>query len=311
MPRWRVAITDPMHARPTERLARFADPVLLPSGCEARLASLATCDALIVRTPVSEDEIAAAARLKLIVRHGAGLDFIPVAFARARGILVASVPGANSEAVAEHVIGAVLALARSFVELDRSVRAGDWAVRSRIRGMQLSGRLLGVVGFGRIGRRVAGKAHAGLGMRIAAFDPEATGLPPHVKRCGSVDELLAEADVVTLHVPLDPATRGLISRERITRMKPGSLFVNAARGGLVDEAALAEALVQGRIGGAAIDVFSVQPVPRDHPLLRAPNVLLTPHSASLTEDAYIAMGEGAVDEVERAWQGRPLLDPAV
>lgn len=310
MRRWRVAITDPMHARPTDRLARFADPVLLPRERDARFAALATSDALIVRTPVTEDEIAAAAQLKLIVRHGAGLDFIPVAFARARGILVASVPDANTEAVAEHVIGVFLAVARSFVELDRSVRSGDWAARNRIRGMQLNGKLLGVVGFGRIGRRVAQKAHAGLGMRIAVFDPEATGLPPHAERFESADELLAAADVVTLHVPLDAATRGLISRERIARMKRGSLLVNAARGEVVDEAALAEALASGRIGGAAVDVFGMQPVPRDHPLLQAPNVLLTPHTASLTEDAYIAMGEGAVDEVERAWQGRPLLHPA-
>lgn len=310
MRRWRVAITDPMHARPAERLARFADPVLLPRGRDARFAALATSDALIVRTPVTEDEIAAGARLKLIVRHGAGLDFIPVALARARGILVASVPDANTEAVAEHVIGAVLAVARSFVELDGSVRAGDWSARNRTRGMQLNGKLLGVVGFGRIGRCVAQKAHAGLGMRIAAFDPKATGLPPHVERFESVDELLAAADVVTLHVPLDPATRGLISRKRIALMKRGALLVNAARGGVIDEAALAEALAGGRIGGAAVDVFDTQPVPHDHPLLRAPNVLLTPHTASLTEDAYIAMGEGAVDEVERAWRGRPLLNPA-
>ncbi len=310
MRRWRVAITDPMHAQPSERLARFADPVLLPPERGTRLAALAASDALIVRTPVTEEEIAAAGRLKLIVRHGAGLDFIPVAFARARGIPVASVPDANSQAVAEHVIGVILAMARSFVALDRSLRDGDWTARNRIRGMQLNGRLLGVVGCGRIGRLVAQKALAGLGMRIAAFDPHATDLPPGVQRFDSLDELLAAADVVTLHVPLVAATRGLVSRDRIARMKRAALLVNAARGGIVDEAALAEALVEGRIGGAAVDVFGTQPVPRDHPLLQAPKVLLTPHTASLTDDAYVAMGEGAVDEVERAWRGLPLLHPA-
>lgn len=311
MRRWRVAMTDPMHPRPTERLARFADPVLLPVDSGARFATLGTSDALIVRTPLTEEDVCAGKRLKLIVRHGAGLDFIPVSFARSRGIPVASVPGANSEAVAEYVVGAILSVARGFVNLDRSVRAADWAARNRTRGIQLGGKLLAVIGFGRIGRRVAEKAHAGLGMRIAAVDSSATSLPPYVDRYDQIDDLLGVADVVTLHVPLDASTRGLISRQRIAAMKRGGLLVNAARGGVLDEEALAEALVAGHLSGAAIDVFSTQPVPPDHPLLAAPNVLLTPHTASLTEEAYVAMGEGAVDEVERAWQGHPLLNPAL
>jgi D-3-phosphoglycerate dehydrogenase / 2-oxoglutarate reductase len=307
--RWCVAVTDPMHPEPTGRLEAFADVIVLKDSPEPREALIAKADALIVRTPISEADVRAGARLKLIVRHGAGLDFIPVAFALERGIRVASVPDANSVSVAEYVIGAMLALARSFVQLDRQLRAGDWAVRQRLPGFELAYRTLGIVGVGRIGRLVAARAHHGLGMAVVGFDPHQRSFPDHVKRAADLDSLLAESDVVTLHVPLAPETAGLLDAPRLRRMKHGSFLINAARGGIVDELALAAALNDGHLAGAALDVYSTHPIQPDHPLLAAPNALLTPHAASLTAASFRAMGAGSVEEVERAWRGVPLLNP--
>ena len=309
--RWRVALTDPMHPEPAARLAGFADALSLKDAGAARPGLLAGADALIVRTPISEADVLAGSRLRLIVRHGAGMDFIPVQLALSRGIRLANVPDANSVSVAEHVIGAILSLARSFCQLDRQLRAGDWAVRQRVSGVELAGKTLGIVGVGRIGRLVAVRAFHGLGMKVAGFDPQASTVPDCVQRFDSLDALLASVDVLSLHVPLTATTANLIDAQRLRRMKPGCFLVNAARGGIVDERALAAALRDGHLAGAAIDVFGKQPIEPDHPLLSAPNALLTPHAASLTEESFRAMGAGSVDEVERAWRGQPLLNPVL
>lgn len=307
--RWSVVATDPMHAEPTVRLAGSASLTVLSDPAVSRPAALAGADALIVRTPISEDDVRAGARLKLIVRHGSGLDFIPVRFAQERGIAVASVPDANSVAVAEYVIGAMLSLARAFPLLDRELRQGNWSIRGRVSGMQLAAKSLGIVGVGRIGRLVAERAHFGLGMSVLGFDPAAAAFPAHVRRLESLDALLEQCDVVSLHLPLLPQTTNLLDATRLRRMKRGSLLVNAARGGIVDEAALAQALAEGHLAGAAVDVYSKQPIDLGHPMLGAPNALLTPHAASLTVDAYRAMGMGSVEEIERAMCGQPLLNP--
>ncbi len=306
---WTVVVTDPMHRDASHRLAGMGRMVVLSEPGVARAQAMAEADALIVRTPISEDDVRAGTRLKLIVRHGAGLDFIPVALAQSHGIAVANVPDANSVSVAEYVIGAMLAAARGFALLDRELRAGHWAIRAGFTGQQLAGKTLGIVGVGRIGRLVAERAHHGLGLVVLGFDPAAAGFPPHVGRVAALDALLSRSDIVTLHVPLLPSTANLIDATRLRRMKRGSLLINAARGGLVDEAELARALHDGHLAGAAVDVYSRQPIAADHPLLGVPNVLLTPHAASLTLDSYRAMGMGSVDEVERAINGQPLLNP--
>jgi len=306
--RWHVVATDPLHADTASRVQLIADLSVLSMSSRSRRELLSDADALIVRTPISEDDVRAGKNLKLIVRHGAGLDFIPVTLARSAGIAVASVPDANSVSVAEHVIGAMLALARQFGKLDSELRSGNWQVRSQVQARQLSGRTLGIVGVGRIGRLVAHRARIGLGMRTIGYDPDGGALPEYIERTPSLDELVEVADVITIHVPLTRDTENLFDAARLRRMKSGSYLVNAARGGVVDEAELARCLKDGHLGGAAIDVYSSQPIDPSSPLQGAPNALLTPHSASLTVEAYRAMGMGAVEEIERALRGEPLAN---
>lgn len=307
--RWRVVTTDPMHAEPTARVARIGELTVLSGSDRPREEVLREADALIVRTPISEDDIRAGRKLKLIVRHGAGLDFIPVALARSLGIPVASVPDANSLAVAEYVIGAMLALARQFTRLDSEIRCGNWKVRSEVAAVQLSGRTMGIVGVGRIGRLVAQRALDGLGMNVVGYDPAAAAFPEGVTRLASLEALLDVADVLTVHVPLTSVTANLINANQLRRLKRGSYLINASRGGIVDESELAACLADGHLAGAALDVYSRQPIEAANPLLAAPNTLLTPHAASLTAEAYRAMGVGAVAEVERAFRGEPLANP--
>lgn len=308
-PRWHVVATDPMHPDATARVERFAELSVLSTSSRPRRELIGEADALIVRTPITPDDVNAGRKLKVIVRHGTGLDFIPVDVARSAGIAVASVPDANSISVAEHVIGAMLALARQFGRLDQELRRGNWSARSQVPAVQLAGRTLGVIGVGRIGKLVAERAALGLGMKVVGFDPAAASLPAHVERAASLDAAIEVADVLTLHVPLTAQTANLLDAMRLRRMKRGSYLVNAARGGIVDEAELARCLQDGHLAGAAIDVFRRQPIDASHPLLGVPNVLLTPHSASLTAESFLAMGMGAVDEIERAMRGEPLANP--
>jgi D-3-phosphoglycerate dehydrogenase len=307
--RWHVVATDPMHPDPAERVERIAQLSVLSGADRPRGEVLGDADALIVRTPISEEDVRVGKNLKVIVRHGAGLDFIPVDLARSLGIAVASVPDANLISVAEHVIGVMLGMARQFARLDSELRSGNWQVRSQVRAHQLAGRTLGIVGVGRIGRLVAIRAAKGLGMRTIGYDPAGSDLPDYVERVASLDALLEAADIVTVHVPFTKETSNLIDGERLRRMKRGSWLINAARGGVVDEAELANCLTDGHLAGAALDVFSRQPIDPSSPLLKAPNTLLTPHSASLTVESYRAMGMGAVEEVERAFRGEPLANP--
>jgi D-3-phosphoglycerate dehydrogenase len=250
------------------------------------LACLAEFDALIVRSQMKVDAeaIAAGVQLKVVGRAGVGLDNIDVEAARRAGITVVNAPDSTTTAVAELTIGMMFALARRVAIGDASLRRGEWR-RAELVGMELSGRTLGILGLGRIGLAVADRAGA-LGMTCIGNDPfvAADVAEAHSVRVSGMDDLLAEADVVTLHVPLSGATRGMIGAEQLARMKPGALLINVARGGVVDEAALTTALHDGHLGGAAIDVFEHEP-PLDSPLLQAPNTVLTPHLGASTAEA--------------------------
>ncbi|MPY46914.1 hydroxyacid dehydrogenase, partial [Streptomyces phyllanthi] len=243
------------------------------------LARIGTADALIVgMDTVTAEVIDAAGRLKVIAKHGVGVDTIDLAAARARGIPVVCAPGSNSRAVAEYTFGLVLSAFRGITTAHRQVMAGEWP---KVFGPELAGRTLGVIGFGRIGRLLAGYALA-FGMTVLAHDPYVTDTPGAERV--DLDDLLARADVVSLHLPADPATGPLLSRARLAAMKPGALLVNAARGGLVDEEALAALLRDGHLGGAALDAFAHEPLPADSPLRTAPRVLLTSHMAACTPE---------------------------
>jgi D-3-phosphoglycerate dehydrogenase / 2-oxoglutarate reductase len=259
---------------------------------------------LIVRAPVPAALFGQAPALRAAIRHGAGVDMIPLDAATAAGVLVANVPGVNARSVAEYVLMAALMLSRRMMPIDRDLRTEGWlagrdhAVRAR----ELCGQTMGLVGFGAVGRAVADLAGRGLGMRLLATSRRGGPYGEGVETA-SLDQILAESDFVTLCVPLTEETRGLIGRERLARMRPGAMLINVARGAVVDEAALLDALQTGRLAGAALDVFASQPLTRDHPLLTLPGVVLTPHLAGITEESMERMGVGAAEEARRILAG--------
>lgn len=259
---------------------------------------IADADAVIVRsaTTINAAALAAAPRLQVIGRAGIGVDNIDVARATERGIVVLNTPDANATTTAELTLAHILSLSRSLPQADRSLRAGKWQ-RSQFMGAELAGKTLGVVGYGTIGRIVAAMARA-LRMRVVAHDPFVT---PQVFEADGIeslglDELLAGADYVTLHCPMTPKTRGLLNAGRLAAMKRGARVINCARGGLVDEQALHDALKSGHLAGAALDVFEQEP-PGESPLLQLDNVVATPHLGASTHEAQEAAGREIARQV--------------
>ncbi len=261
-------------------------------------------DALVVRsgTQVTAELIARASRLKVIGRAGVGVDNVDVEAATRRGIVVANAPESTIVSAAEHTIGLLLALSRNIPQAHAALKAGRWE-RSRFGGIELEGKTLGVLGFGRIGQQVARRA-LGLGMRVVVYDPFVARerfRELGVERAETQDSVLAEADFLTLHVPLSTETEGLLGREALSRAKDGIRVVNAARGELVDEEALLEALRSGKVAAAAIDVFSDEPY--SGPLLELENVVVTPHLAASTEEAQDRAGVIVAEQVVAALGG--------
>lgn len=297
-PKRAVLVSDPLSAQAIANLKSAPDiSVQEVKGLseDALVPLVREIDAWIVRgaTKVTRRLIGEALRLRWVARAGAGLDNIDVAAAKERGIAVLNVPGANAVAVAELVFGLLLGLLRKIPAADASLRRGEWE-KSRFQGRELRGKTLGIVGLGKIGRAVAKRAQAfemtcvGHDPLVSDADARALGVEPL-----SLDALLARADIVTLHAPMLAETKGLFGAAQFARMPKGAILVNAARGGLVDEAALIEALRSGQLGGAALDVFGEEP-PRDWTLVNLPNVVATPHVGAATVEAQEAVGEEIV-----------------
>lgn len=238
-------------------------------------------------------EVLRASRLRAIARVGVGYDAIDIPAATEAGVVVTITPGTNENSVAEQAFALLLAVFREVACRDAEIRRGGWR-RNPVR--RLAGSTLGLVGLGRIGKAMVGRAQ-GLGLRVVAYDPYAD--PDFAARHGvalcSWDELLAQADVVSLHMPCTAETTNLINRDSLARMKPGAVLINTSRGGLVDEDALADALQSGRLFGAGLDVLKVEPPPADHPLLRLSNVVLAPHLGGIDQTALDAMGQLAAE----------------
>jgi phosphoglycerate dehydrogenase-like enzyme len=249
------------------------------------------CAGLIVGVDPVTARVLEAGPLRVVVKYGSGMDNIDVSAAEALGIRVSSTPGANSRSVAELAIALLLALARNVPRHDQNVREGSW---SRITGIELAGKRLGVVGYGAIGREVARIAQ-GLDMQVVAHDPlvEDADVP-----LISLDELYATSDAVSLHLPLTAETRGMVGAQELAAMKPTTFLVNTARGGLVDEDALADALRSGRLAGAALDGFEHEPL-EESPLKELDNVVLSPHAGAATHDAVLRTAARAVDQLLR------------
>lgn len=227
-------------------------------------------------------------KLKLICKHGAGLDNIPLDAAKDLGVAVCNAPGTNSNAVADLTFGLMLSCARCISLADRRVREGQWKSYT---GFDVCGKTLGLLGFGAVARCVARRA-AGFDMQVLAYDPFLTQLPegfPHVRLCGDVMEVISSCDFLSAHLPLNEETRNFISRKELQAMRPGSCLINTARGGIVDEEALYEALVSGRLAGAAMDVAAQEPMEPDHPLLSLDNVVVTPHIGMYSKEAINAV----------------------
>ena len=289
----KIVISEFMDAAAVESLrGRFDtryDPALVDRRAELA-AGLEDADALIVRnrTRVDAELLAAAPRLKVVGRLGVGLDNIDLPLCRERGVVVIPATGANAAAVAEYVLCTAMMLLRGAYRSSAAVAAGQWPRQSLSEGREIGGKEIGIVGFGGIGRLTARLAGA-LGMRVAACDPEIAADSPLWRSEAALrlelHELLERADVVSLHIPLTPATRGLIGAAQLALMKRDAVLINSARGGTVDEAALAAALRAGQLGGAALDVFADEPLAPGSPLTDCPNLILTPHIAGVSREA--------------------------
>jgi D-3-phosphoglycerate dehydrogenase len=305
----RVLVTDPIAPDGVAYLRQHAT-VDVRAGLkpDELLAVIGDYEALVVRseTKVTRAVIEAGTHLRVIGRAGVGVDNIDVDAATARGIIVVNAPAGNTIAVAEHTIGLLLAVARRIPQACAALRAGLWQ-RSRFMGMEVRGKVLGIIGLGRIGREVARRAQ-GLEMRVVAFDPYVAA--EHARRLGvemlDLPALLRAADFVSIHTPATAQTRGLIGAAELALLKPTAIVINCARGGIVDETALREALEQKRLAGAALDVFEKEP-PGDNPLLQLENVVATPHLAASTHEAQVSVALEVAEQVIAALDGRPTL----
>jgi phosphoglycerate dehydrogenase-like enzyme len=271
------------------------------------------CQAMLASTERLTRGLLANSELKVIARMGVGFDSVDVPAATDLGIAVTITPGVLEDSVAEHTLALLLAVSRGIVQRDREVRAGVWTRKPLPR---LAGKTLGLVGMGRIGRAIVPRAK-GLGMDVIAHDPcaDAEFASRNDVRLCSLDELLSTADVVSLHAPCLPETENLMNAAAFAKMKPGAIFINTSRGGLVDEAALYEALATGRLLGAGLDVFHTEPLPLDHPFLKLNNVVLCTHMGGLDHDSLECMAlvaaQCVVDLYEGRWPERCVVNKAV
>jgi D-3-phosphoglycerate dehydrogenase / 2-oxoglutarate reductase len=278
---------------------------------------LYVADAVIVRLfKITAHDLERASCLKVIAKHGAGVDNIDCQAATAQRIPVVYTPDATTNAVAEHTLALMLALARQVCPAQAALREGHFSERGRFTGTELAGKTLGIVGLGRIGARVAHMVVFGLGMQVHAYDPcvskDSYSGPAILE--DSLEALLAKADFLSLHVPLTPDTRQLINAHTLALLKPGCRLVNTSRGAVIDEVALVASLQAGQLAGAALDVFAEEPVPADHPLCQAPNILLTPHISSSTQECLERMSSQAAQGVLDVLEGRRpahLVNPGV
>jgi D-3-phosphoglycerate dehydrogenase len=297
----KILLSQDIHPQARKMLDGFE--VFLPKdNLQASLVSAAKeADAIILRTVTCADAqvIENAPKLKIISRTGAGIDNVDVAEATKKGILVCNVPTASNISVAEHTLSLILSLAKDLPAMDKAVRSGAWKERNKNKAIDIEGKTLGIIGMGKIGSLVAAKANLGLGMKILAYDPFVAS---NFKQEGytfvpKLEDLFENADFITLHCPNIPQTKGMVNKGLIDLMKPTSYLINCARGGVVDEAPLYEALRNKKIAGAALDVFSIEPPSSSDPLLSLDNILLTPHMAALTKEASVRVAVGAAQAV--------------
>ncbi len=310
-----VLLTNPMHPDGEALLAPHVRMITAPDAQPDTLRKwVAEAHGIVVRAKLPDDIIHYGPHLKAIVRHGVGLDFIPVAAATARGIAVANLPGSNTNAVAEYVMSALMHLRRPLQKIDTQLRADGWlAARAAADGLtELEASTLGILGVGTIGRYIARIACDGFGMRVIGTSRRKGSLLKSIEEV-SLADLFAQSDAIVVCCALTDETRGLVNRDLIGRMQSHAVLVNVSRGAVIETPALIDALRSNKIGGAAIDVFDVQPLPPDNALFDCPNLLLTPHTAGITATSSRAMAVGAAEEMLRILRGEAplnLVNPA-
>jgi D-3-phosphoglycerate dehydrogenase / 2-oxoglutarate reductase len=298
-----IVLTDPVHEIAIRQLEPHFDVMSCEEFRAQREAALARADAAIIRSfRMTAEAISACPRLKVISKHGAGIDNIDLPTANRLGVVVANVPGGNADAVAEAAVALMLGAIWRIPQAHSFVVTSQFQRRWELHFEQLTGRTLGLLGFGNIGQRVARICRGGFNMRVLAYDPfvdAETMRLVGVEKAAELDSLLGDADVVSLHMPLTAKTQHLIGRRELRLMKKRAVLINTARGKLVDGDALRHALQEQWIGGAGLDVFEVEPPEPDDPLLQAPNLVTSPHSASFTNEAdmniAVASCEIAID----------------
>lgn len=305
----KILIVQPIHERGVQVFDdRFEVRVASDPSVATVIKEIKGVEGVVVRTaPFTREIIEAADALKVIGRHGVGVDNIDVKAATEKGIVVVNTPNANATSVAEHTLTAIGALAKQMTVYNREMRLGKWEIRNTYRAVDLDGKTLGLVGVGRIGSMVARRAAAAFNMKVIAFDPYITpekGREMGVALVSTSDDIFRQADVVSLHTPLTPETRGFVNASRLRLMKPTAFLINFSRGEVVDEKALYQALKTGVIAGAAIDVFDPEPPLNDNPLFELDNIILSPHSAALTQECVIRMATGAAEGVVEVLSGR-------
>ncbi|MSU90893.1 hydroxyacid dehydrogenase [Rhodobacteraceae bacterium 2CG4] len=299
-----VLLTNPIHPDGQRIIEQCARVVVAPDTRPDTLRRLAQdATGIIVRAQLPDDIADHAPRLRGMVRHGVGLDFIPVARATERGIAVANLPGSNTDSVAEFVISALLNLRRPHARFDAKLRTDGWdkARATAADTIEIGRDTLGIVGVGAIGSKVAQIAGKGFGMRVLGKS-RSSAMPEGVEQA-SLDRIFAKADAVVLSCAFSDETRGLVDARRLGLMKPGAVLINVSRGQVVDTKALVAALRDGRIGGAALDVHDTHPLPADSEVFSCPNLLLSPHVAAITATSMQAMSVGAAEEMRRILSG--------
>ena len=303
--RARIFSTHPLHPEVTQALKEMGDLVIADEPTPSAIVEGSKDAAIIVvRAPIPPEIFPREQGLRAAVRHGAGLDMIPMEAATDAGVLVANVPGVNAVTVAEHVVWSSMALLRRYPMVSSDLRTSGWA-KARAHsdhGRELSGRSIGIVGMGNVGREIARIAINGFGMNVLGVTGHPDSLPDGASTA-SLEEALPSADILVLCCPLTERTRGMIGRDQLAAMRRDAILVNVARGPVVEEKALVSALRDGGIAGAVLDVFETQPLPADHPCHSLPNVILTPHMAGITEESMLRMGHGVVRETRAILTG--------
>ena len=279
----------------------------MKGGVPVESASVWDAEALLVRiAEVQKPLIDSCPHLKLISKHGVGVDNIDVEAAKARGVAVTIAPGANSTSVAEHAFALLMALAKNLPTVCGKYREIGFAAKNCAPGIEITGKTLGVIGCGRIGSRVAKMAHGGFGMKVLAFDPYLAEAPEGAELVSDRDRVFVESDFVTLHPVLNRETEGSVGAREFALMKRGAIIINCGRGALIDEEALIAALQSGYLGGAGLDVTAQEPCPPNSPLFAMPNVLLTPHYAPATHEAAAAVSRVAAQNIVDFFDRKPI-----